>query len=125
MEHRAITGAVFELVETFELDVCLVEESWPTRVEIYQAADRPDLFRCRVWQSESYRIQSTFPQSGGTPAHEPSDEVVLVDASHHLRCDWDPSAFEAGSAKHARRMVEDALLAFLDHATGERGPAER
>lgn len=119
MEHRAITSAVFEIVDTFEFDMSLGDDSWPTRVEIYQAAGNPHWFRCRVWQSESYRIQSTFPQAGGLPEHAPSDEVVLVDYSNYLRCDWEPSGFEASSPKEARQMVEAAILAFLDHSTGE------
>lgn len=60
------------------------EASWPTRVEIYQARDRPTLFRCRVWQSEVYRIQSTSPSIGGAPAHSPSDEEILIDYSNYL-----------------------------------------
>jgi len=119
LKHRAITSPVFELVATFEFDMTLGEDaSWPTRVELYQAAQEPNLFRCRVWQSELYRIQSTFPQIADVPAHEPSDELVLVDYSHYLRSSWDPWAFEADSPEAARRLVEQALLAFLDHATG-------
>ncbi len=65
MKHRAMTSAVFELIQTFEFDMTLGDDSWPTRVELYQATTQPNLFRCRVWQAEFYRMQSTFPQNGG------------------------------------------------------------
>ena len=93
MKHRAMTSAVFELIQTFEFDMTLGDDSWPTRVELYQATTQPNLFRCRVWQAEFYRMQSTFPQNGGFPAHAPSDELVLVDRSGHLRCTWDTTGF--------------------------------
>ena len=119
VKHGAITSPIFELIETFEFDMTLADDCWPTRIELYRATESPNLYRCRVWQAESYRIQSTFPQAAGAPAHEPSDEVVLVEYSSYLRCDWNPSSFEASSPSAARELVEKALLAFLDHATGE------
>ena len=121
MKHGAITSPIFELIETFEFDMTLGDDCWPTRVELYRAAENPTLYRCRVWQAESYRLQSTFPQEGGSPAHAPSDEVVLVEYSSYLRSDWDPSSFEASSPGAARKLVEEALMAFLNHAT--RAPA--
>lgn len=35
-------------------------------------------FAARVWRVEFYRIQSSFPQRGGQPAHAPSDERVMT-----------------------------------------------
>lgn len=32
----------------------------------------------RVWRTEFFRLQPTFPQHAGAPADEPSDEQVLV-----------------------------------------------
>jgi hypothetical protein len=118
LKHHAITSPVFELIETFEFDMTLGDDFWPTRVELYRADESPNLYRCRVWQAESYRVQSTFPQKNGLPAHKPSDEVVLVEYSSYLRCDWDPSSFEASSPQAARQLIEEALLAFLNHSTG-------
>jgi hypothetical protein len=117
MKHQAITSAVFTLIETFEFDVTLGDSSWPTRIELFRAIETPDLYRCHVWQVEHYRLQSTFPQKGGSPAFAPADEEILVEYSLYLKGDWDPAGFEASSPEDARRMVEDALLAFLDHAT--------
>jgi hypothetical protein len=118
-EHHAIKSPVFELIRVFEFDMDLGEDSfYPTRVELYRAGKPDDLYRCRVWQVEHYRIQSTFPQAeDGTHLHEPSDEEILVEYSAYLRCDWDPAGFRASSPEAARQMVEEALLAFLDHTT--------
>ena len=117
MKHPAITSTAFRLVETFELDVTLGDDSFPLRVELFGAADRSDLFRCRVWRGEHHRIQPTFPQRGGRPAHEPSDELILVDCTGDLRSAWDPAGFEADSPDAARRLIEEALSAFLDHVS--------
>ena len=116
--HDAVTSPIFELIETFEFDMSLGDNSWPTRVELYRARKNEKLFRCRVWQAEHYRIQSVFPQRNGSPEHEPSDEMILVEYSSYLRCNWNPEGFEADSPEGARQLVENALLAFLDHSTG-------
>jgi len=60
VKHRAMTSAVFELIQTFEFD-----------------------------------------------------------RSGHLRCNWDTDVFEATSPNAARQLVEEALLAFLEHSAGE------
>jgi len=44
---------------------------------------------------------------------------VLVDRTGHLRCNWDANGFEATSPNAARQLVEEALLAFLEHSAGE------
>jgi hypothetical protein len=116
--HSSITSPVFELVKTVEVDLALGDEKWPTRFEILRDTERPDLFRCRISQLELFRIQSTFPQSGGKPAHEPSD--------HRLIVEWDgPRAghyddFVAADAEAALVTVIEDFRNFLEHATFEK-----
>jgi hypothetical protein len=116
--HSAITSPVFELVKTVEVDLTLGDEMWPTRIEILRDTERQDLFRCRVWQLELFRIQSTFPQSGGKPAHEPSDHSLIVE--------WDgPHVgryvdFVAADADAALRKVIEDFRKFLEHTTLEK-----
>ncbi len=118
LQHPAVTSTVFELIQTFEFDMTLGEAFWPTRVELYRSESIPNLYRCRVWQCEHFRIQSTFSQkSADGPAHGSSDELILVDYSHYLTCDWNPAAFKASSPIEARELVEHALLAFLEHSS--------
>ena len=115
--HSAITSPIFELVKTIEVDLALGDETWPTRFEILRAIEQPDLFRCHVWQLEFFRIQSTFPQSDGEPADQPSDHRVLVE--------WDGphvglyDDFQAADIDAAMRKVLDDFKRFLEHTTSE------
>jgi hypothetical protein len=49
------------------------------RIELFESLEAPGQFTARIWRVEYYRLQSTFPQqeSGDTPAHMPSDELIL------------------------------------------------
>ena len=115
--HSAITSPIFELVKTVEVDLALGKETWPTRFEILRSIEQQDLFRCRVWQLEFFRLQSTFPQSDGQPAHEPSDHRVLVE--------WDGphvglyDDFLAADIEAALKKVIEDFRAFLEHTTLE------
>jgi len=79
IHHPAITSLVFELVKTVEVDLSLSDETWPTRIEVFRDTERVDFFRCHVWQLEPFRIQFTFPQEQGQPAHSPSDHLLMVE----------------------------------------------
>jgi len=76
------------------------------------------MFRANIWRDESFRIQSTFPQnpSTGRPAHDPSDEGVLIDWSTNLPANY--STFEAASPTAALNLVIKAIQSTLDRATG-------
>jgi len=116
--HSAITSPVFELVKTVEVDLALGDEMWPTRFEILRDTERQDRFRCHVWQLEHFRIQSTFPQTGGRPGHEPSD--------HRLNVEWvGPHVghyddYVAADADAALRKVLEDFRKFLEHTTLEK-----
>ena len=118
IKHSAITSPVFELVKTVEVDLTLLDETWPTRIEIFRATDRKDFFRCRVWQLESFRIQSTFPQKRGRPAHEPSDHRLIVEwQGPHVGLYED---FVAESTEAALKKVIGDFKRFLEHTTCEK-----
>jgi len=116
--HSAITSPVFELVKTVEVDLALCDETWPTRFEIMRDTERQDFFRCRVWQLESFRIQSTFPQSGGTPAHLPSDHGIFVEWEGRNVGGY--KDFVAADAEAALRIVIEDFREFLEHTTQEK-----
>jgi hypothetical protein len=66
------------LVETLELSVPFDEDDeLSLRIELFEALAPRGHFSARIWRLEYYRIQSTFPQLEGVPAHLPSDEVIL------------------------------------------------
>ncbi len=116
--HPAITSPVFELVKTVEVDLSLLDETWPTRIEIFRDTERRDFFRCHIWQLEYFRIQSTFPQEQGVPAHHPSDHRVMVE--------WDGpyigfyEDFVAENAEAALEKVIADFRKFLEHTTREK-----
>ncbi len=120
LQHSAITSPVFELVKTVEVDLTLADEKWPTRIEIFRDTERRDFFRCHVWQLELFRLQSTFPQENGEPAHGPSDHLLMVEWNGpHIGLYED---FAAVSAEAALEKVLSDLGRFLEHTTNEKCP---
>ena len=116
--HSTITGSLCELVRTLDFELTLGDEMWPIRIEIYRGIADSSWFRCRVWQAENYRIQSTFPMdSRGTPKHHPSDELILVDWSTYLsvNVDW----FQASTVEEATEEILTSIMGFVERTTGE------
>jgi hypothetical protein len=56
----------------------LADETLLLRIEISKTLTGPRAFTAKLWRIERYRIQSTFPQKNGAPAHQPSDEELLM-----------------------------------------------
>jgi hypothetical protein len=108
---------LFDLVRTSEFDLGLGEESFRVRLELDRSRSSRRTFRASVRRAELYRIQSTFPLKDGRPAHEPSDEMVLVDWSGILRRFCEP--FSAPSVAAAERLVLGEVDAWLSHSRGE------
>ena len=70
-----------ELVKRLMLkDVFNDEDRLSLVLDIYKIIN-DDLYFALVWRLEFYRIQPTFPQRDGVPAHDSSDEAVLVEES--------------------------------------------
>jgi hypothetical protein len=65
------------LVQVLELSLPIKDEELVLRLEFFENLLDPKLFSVRIWRLEHYRLQSTFPQHEGVPAHQPSDEVIL------------------------------------------------
>lgn len=65
-----------EVVRVVELSpIALGDDELHFRLEVRRAGKR---FVGQVWRWEFFRIQPTFPQRRGVPAHKPSDEQVLI-----------------------------------------------
>jgi hypothetical protein len=120
--HRAVTSPVFELVKTVELDIRMSDEdAWTTRIEFFRDTERPNRFRCRVWESELFRLTPSFPRNGADePAHI-SDDTIMVErgltGSDIASILHEP--FEAANIEAALEMIWADLRKFLEHSTGE------
>jgi hypothetical protein len=75
--HEKLLKLALRLVETIQFSVPLPDEDLELRVELFEALAKPRHYGARLWRIERFRIQSTFPQVEGQPAHRPSDEVIL------------------------------------------------
>lgn len=73
---------ISEIIGTYDLGPLGTEsESFSFRVEIHRELGEVGKLFARIWRHETYRLQSTFPQSSGQPLHEPSDETITVEES--------------------------------------------
>ena len=73
----------YELVKVIDLHLSIDPEknfdSYLFRIEILKSLLEVDKYYISVWRAESYRIQSTHPQSDGVPQDQPSDELIWVE----------------------------------------------
>jgi hypothetical protein len=114
-----VPASLFVLTKQAELDVSLGDDHFSVRIEVLRALNRKNTFRVRFWRTELFRIQSTFPQSRrGTPAHQASDELILVDASDNMTGSWD--AIRSSSADAALRAAVAAVTAWASHSAGRK-----
>ncbi len=63
--HPAVTGSVFVLAKTVELDIRFNEDAWTARIELFRDTEREGWFRCRVCESEMFRLTPSFPRDAG------------------------------------------------------------
>ncbi len=108
---------LFDIVSVADADVQLGDEVFRLRFEISRSRKTRSQYRAHLLRAELYRIQSTFPQAKGQPAHQPSDELIWVDWSSILR-GYD-RAYRARSLEDAEQRVLLATSAFLRHSRGE------
>ncbi len=118
IQHSHITSPVYELITVVEFDIEL-DETFTIRVEVLRCVSDLQRFRAHVWGREFFRLQTTFPQDPATrqPAHEPSDEAILVDFTHYLTTSYDD--FQASTPEAALQRVLDDFRGFLVHTTGQ------
>ena|SRR2546428_2452913 len=108
---------LYDVVKATESELVLGDESFRIKVELTRSRTRPSSFRANIWAAELYRIQSTFPQTKGRPAHRPSDELICVSWTSVLRrCG---ERFQARSVARAEGMILSELAAWLRHSRGE------
>jgi hypothetical protein len=119
INHPNVIRQVYELEKIIEFDIELSDVRNTLRIELFRNLSEPRHFRAHIWGSEFFRIQSSFPRDRVTdqPAHEPSDEIVLVDYSHYLSGDY--RDFEAESLESAAAMILDDCRRFLNHISGQ------
>jgi hypothetical protein len=110
---------LFDVVRVSEFQLDLGDESFRIRLEMTRSRRTPRLYRANVWRTEYFRIQPTFPQKQGRPAHKPSDEIVWLDWTGVLRAYGEP--FRAGSLAKAEELALDELGAWVHHTRAECG----
>ncbi len=116
--HPSMKGPLYELIKTMEVDLELGDDSFSLRIELFQSTASSQWFRARLWRTEFYRLQSTFPQDehSGQPAHHPSDETIQVDWSPYPSQDY--RYFQAGDPQAALQRVLDDVRHFLERVEG-------
>ena len=113
LPYKNVTSPVFILVETYEFQVEIGEDEWPTRVELFEAINKPNTYRARIWQTEFFRIQPTFSHDDKSdPKHEPSDEEIQIDQNSLLAGDF--SQFTAKNREDALNKVVNAMSEHLE-----------
>ncbi|MBI4851266.1 MAG: hypothetical protein HY819_05510 [Acidobacteria bacterium] len=117
--HSAIKSPVFELIKTIEIDIELGEDSWTSRIELFQDTEKRDYFRCRVWELELFRLTLSFPRNeNGEPAHITDDSIWVERPFPRSKIDYE--GFIASNPDHALQSVIEDLKNFLEHVTGEK-----
>jgi hypothetical protein len=119
--HSAITSPLYELANTYELDVQLGEGSYSLRIELFRNTETEGHFRCHAWELKSFRLGPTFPMDeNGNPTHV-CDDVLMVDRGiaqsgthYHLE------DIVASDVNAALGIVVEDLKRFLEHSTLEK-----
>ena len=114
IKHSAITSPFYEIAKVVEFDLLLGDDSWSIRIELFRNTESQGRFRCRIWQAELFRIQSTFPSEPRDPR---SDELIWVEFSGPKIDRFDDFAAENPDA--ALEVVLASFKRFLEHTTLE------
>lgn len=80
-----------EVIKTYEIETEPAPdaevECLRFRLELVKHMEPDGQTEAILYRKEFFRIQPTFPQQDGKPAHEPCDEFILVEETHLLdRC---------------------------------------
>ena len=123
IDHVAIKSSIFELVKSVEVDIELSDEhSWTSRIEILRDTEDPNSFRCRVFESELFRLTPSFPRNDSNQPVHVTDETLFVErgiARSEIASRMNKS-FRAVDADAAIELVIRDLKAFLKHVTGRK-----
>jgi len=120
ISHSAITGPIFEVVKTVELDIRFDDNSRSVRIELLQGAEVKNHFRCHVWELELFRLTPTFPQDEDGQSAQISDDVLMVDRGiPRSRIAYPREDIIAADADAALGIVLEDLKRYLKHVTGD------
>ena len=114
IQHPFVTSDVFKLISTLEFDLEVNGHFLPTRLELFQDTERADLFRCRMWERDLFRLQPTpyKDEATGKLVEGEEDEELLIERTWELSDEFE--SFEADSAEDAINQVFDALKGYLE-----------
>lgn len=123
MNHSRITSPAFALIRTLEFDVDLSNQNdsdkFSLRVELFQAVSDSEIFRYKVWRTESFRIQSTFPQGrSGLPRHKASDENILIEFG--VKYFGNVDFFKAKTIEKATMKIMRDFKRAIEHLSDEK-----
>jgi len=114
IQHPFVTSDVFKLISTLEFDLEVNGHFLPTRLELFQDTERADLFRCRMWERDLFRLKPTpyKDEATGKLVEGEEDEELLIERTWELSDEFE--SFEADSADDAINQVLDALKGYLE-----------
>jgi hypothetical protein len=121
ISHHTVTGNVFELVKTVELDIRLGDEAtWTTRIELFRDTEQSHLYRCHVWELELFRLTPSFPRNDeNVPVHI-TDDMIMVKRgiAHSNIASISNKPFDAPDIDAALERVIEDLKKFLELNAG-------
>lgn len=114
IKHPFVTSDVFKLISTLEFDLEIGGHFLPTRLELFQDTEKEDVFRCRMWERDLFRLKPTpyEDEATGKLVAGEEDEELLVERTWELSDEFE--SFEAESPEHAINQVLDALRHYLE-----------
>jgi hypothetical protein len=119
LSHSAIISPIFKLIGTYEIDLELNQDEWPTRIELFQAINIRNTYRARMWQVDFFRLDPTFNESAGSSERPKKlkDEEIQVERSGVLS--EEILNFEATDEENAMTKVEYYFKQFLSDRVGQ------
>ena len=114
IQHPFVTSDVFKLISTLEFDLEVNGHFLPTRLELFQDTERANLFRCRMWERDLFRLKPTpfKDEVTGKLVEGEEDEELLIERTWELSDEFE--SFEADSAEDAINQVLEALKGYLE-----------
>lgn len=114
IQHPFVTSDVFKLLSTLEFDLEVNGHFLPTRLELFQDTERANLFRCRMWERDLFRLKPTpfKDEVTGKLVEGEEDEELLIERTWELSDEFE--SFEADSAEDAINQVLEALKGYLE-----------
>jgi hypothetical protein len=113
IQHPFVTSDVFKLLSTLEFDLEINGHLLPTRLELFQNTERADVYRCRMWERDLFRLKPTpyTDEATGEMVEGEEDEELLIERTWELSDELE--SFEAGSPEAAIHQVLDSLKQYL------------